>query len=123
MLDAATGTLFVGDLVFDAAPADDRRLGARLDRRCSTRLAGRPDVARIVPGHGAADAALAGGRARRRATISPRWSRRPAPRSRAARASARRRRRLGAELRGDWLLFDVFNPRNATAVYRELEWE
>ena len=30
---------------------------------------------------------------------------------------------LGAALRGDWQLFDTFNARNATAVYRELEWE
>ena len=32
-------------------------------------------------------------------------------------------RHIGADLRGDWLLFDDFNARNATAVYRELEWE
>ncbi len=29
----------------------------------------------------------------------------------------------GAAARDDWLLFDEFNPRNATAGYAELEWE
>ena len=31
--------------------------------------------------------------------------------------------RIGRDLRADWRLFDEFNARNATAVYRELEWE
>jgi hypothetical protein len=30
---------------------------------------------------------------------------------------------LGESQRLNWRLFDEFNPRNATAAYKELEWE
>jgi hypothetical protein len=110
----------MGDLVFDRhAPAvDGSALGwiALLDR-----LAARP-AARIVPGHGApalpwpagADATrayLAGVVAEARAALA------------AGESLGEASRHVGADLRGDWQLFDDFNARNATAVYRELEWE
>ena len=79
-------------------------------------------VARVVPGHGAAALAwprgvvptrdyLAALVAETRAAIA------------AGESLGEATRHLGAGLRGDWLLFDDFNARNATAVYRELEWE
>jgi hypothetical protein len=30
---------------------------------------------------------------------------------------------VGESERSNWLLFDLFNKRNVTAVYSELEWE
>jgi quinoprotein relay system zinc metallohydrolase 2 len=120
VLDPATGTWWMGDLVFDRhTPAvDGSALGwiALLDR-----LAARP-AARIVPGHGApalpwpagADATrayLAGLVAETRAALA------------AGESLGEASRHVGADLRGEWQLFDDFNARNATAVYRELEWE
>jgi hypothetical protein len=31
--------------------------------------------------------------------------------------------KIGQSERGRWLLFDDYNARNATASYKELEWE
>lgn len=120
VLDTRTGTWFVGDLVFAGhIPAlDGSILGwqAVLDG-----MAARP-VARIVPGHGppvldwpgAAQATrdyLAALTAETRAAIAA-----GEPLSQAV-------RHIAESQRGDWLLFDEFNQRNATAAYKELEWE
>jgi len=32
-------------------------------------------------------------------------------------------KQIGESERENWELFDEFNPRNATAAYKELEWE
>lgn len=119
-LDTATGTWWVGDLVFDGhTPAvDGSALGwiALLDR-----LAARP-AARIVPGHGAVALAWPEGAGATRAYLEALVAE-----TRAALAEGESlgtaTQHLGADLQGDWLLFDAFNARNATAVYRELEWE
>lgn len=120
VFDVATRTWFLSDLVFERhlPTIDGSVLGwiALLDR-----LTARP-AARIVPGHGApslpwpqaADATrgyLAALVAETRAALAQGESLSEASRT------------LGAGLRGDWLLFDEFNARNATAAYRELEWE
>ena len=123
VLDPRTGTWWIGDLVFARAPADGRRLGARLAGAARRAGAARPARAdrprpRQPPSlpwpEGAAPTRGLSRRARRR---DPRRARgRREPRRGDTSISAR-------TLRGDWLLFDAFNARNATAVYRELEWE
>jgi quinoprotein relay system zinc metallohydrolase 2 len=118
--DLATGTLFLGDLAFvgHLPTVDGSALGwlALLDD-----LARRP-AARAVPGHGPAPlpwpAAIVPTRDYLAALVAE---------TRAALAAGESlgeaTRHLGEDLRGGWQLFDTFNARNATAVYRELEWE
>lgn len=118
--DDATGTWFLGDLVFDrhAPSLDGSATGwiALLDR-----LRAEP-AARVVPGHGgpvlawpeggaATESYLAGLVAEVRAAIAAGDSLGTAARS------------AGADLTDGWQLFDEFNARNATTAYRELEWE
>jgi quinoprotein relay system zinc metallohydrolase 2 len=120
VLDAATGTLFAGDLVFDQhLPTLD---GALLGWIELLDALARQPAERVVPGHGAAALPWPAGAAPTRAYL-------------AALAEAAREAvaageslgeaapRIGAELRDGWALFDVFNQRNATAAYHELEWE
>ena len=75
-----------------------------------------------MPGHGAASLPWPEGAAATRAYLAALVAETRAALDRGE-SLARRRRHIGADLRGDWLLFDDFNARNATAVYRELEWE
>lgn len=118
--DTATGTWFLGDLVFDrhTPSLDGSALGwiAVLDA-----LAAEP-AARVVPGHGrpvldwpAGAAATAGyleGLVREtRAALA------------AGESLGTASRHVGADLADGWQLFDDFNARNATTAYRELEWE
>ncbi|MFG1401371.1 quinoprotein relay system zinc metallohydrolase 2 [Xanthobacter sediminis] len=120
VLDEATGTWFLGDLLFlGHVPAlDGKALGwiALLDE-----LKRRP-AARVVPGHGPA---------------SQPWPQAAEPTERYLRrlvADVRRlvrdggtmsdaAREAGRAEAGDWQLFDDFNARNATSAYHELEWE
>lgn len=120
VFDAQTGTLWASDLLFARhLPAvDGSVLGwiALMDE-----LASRP-AERVVPGHG---------------PVSLPWPEAAAPmrdylaalvaETRAAIADGQRLSeaapRLGQDLRDGWELFDAFNARNATSVYRELEWE
>lgn len=120
VFDAATGTWFLGDLLFMGhVPALDGKVAgwiALLDE-----LKARP-AARVVPGHGPPSAS---------------WPQAAAP-------TERYLRRLSADVRGmiregrtmaeaaqeagraeapDWQLFDDFNARNATTAYHEFEWE
>jgi glyoxylase-like metal-dependent hydrolase (beta-lactamase superfamily II) len=110
----------MGDLVFDGhTPAvDGSALGwlALLDR-----LAARP-AARIVPGHGAAALAWPVAGAATRTYLADLVAETRAALARGE-SLGTATRHLGADLRGDWLLFDAFNARNATAIYRELEWK
>lgn len=120
VLDRQTGTLFAGDLVFaEHTPAlDGSILGWQQVLADLTSL----DVARVVPGHGPLledwpeDAQpirgyLSALTEETRAAID-----RGEPMSRAV-------DHLGESQRGDWELFDEFNKRNATAAFKELEWE
>lgn len=120
VLDRRTGTWFMGDLVFAGqVPVVDGSALGWLDVLGD--LTARP-AARIVPGHGPAEMAwpqaaaptqtyLSGLVARTREAIA------------AGESLGDAAPRLGQDLRGDWALFDEFNARNATTVYRELEWE
>jgi quinoprotein relay system zinc metallohydrolase 2 len=120
VLDETTGVLFAGDLVFlDHVPVLDGGLAGWLS--VLPRLAALP--ARIVvPGHG-----------QRTAT----WPQALDDERRYLTVLADDTRRLIAEgvpmaqavpqiaqsERGNWALFDDYNPRNATAAFSELEWE
>ncbi|MFG1416525.1 quinoprotein relay system zinc metallohydrolase 2 [Xanthobacter sp. V0B-10] len=120
VLDEATGTWFLGDLLFlGHVPAlDGKALGwiALLD------VLKRRPAARVVPGHGPA---------------SQPWPQAAEPTERYLNrlvADVRRlvrdggtmsdaAREAGRAEAGDWQLFDDFNARNATSAYHELEWE
>lgn len=118
--DDASGTLFLGDLVFDrhVPSLDGSATGwiAIIDR-----LRAEP-AARVVPGHGhpvlawpeggaATERYLAGLVADVRAAIA------------AGDSLGTAARTAGADLADGWELFDEFNARNVTTAYRELEWE
>jgi quinoprotein relay system zinc metallohydrolase 2 len=118
--DDATGTWFLGDLVFDGhVPTIDgsaRGWVGLLDA-----LAARP-AARVVPGHGRAALPWPEGAHATRTYLAAliAEARDAVRRGESLSAAART---LGRGLGGDWLLFDDFAGRNATAVYREVEWE
>jgi quinoprotein relay system zinc metallohydrolase 2 len=119
-LDTATGTLFAGDLVFDRhlPTLDGSLLGwiAVLDGLA------KQTAERVVPGHGAAALPWPAGAAPTSAYL--RGLAEAARRAVAAGESlGEAAPRIGAELRDGWELFEVFNPRSATAAYHELEWE
>lgn len=120
VLDAATGTLFAGDLVFmEHVPVIDGSIKGWLAQ--TPELEALP-ASRVVPGHGPASA--------------------PWPQAIAAQTAYLER--LAADLRQaiadgvplagavetagqgegpEWRLFAAFNARNATAAFAELEWE
>lgn len=119
--DERTGTLLAGDLVFDRhAPALDGSL--RGWQRVLAELSERDDVARLVPGHGAValDWPEGGAPLRRYLDALARDV------SDAIGAGARLSEAVetaAADQSGDWALFALYNPRNATVAYTELEWE
>jgi quinoprotein relay system zinc metallohydrolase 2 len=120
VLDEATGTLFTGDLVFSGhTPALD---GSILGwQRVLDEMAGR-DIARIVPGHGPASLPWPGGADAVRAYLAVITEETRAAIARGEPMS-RAVRQIGESQRSEWELFDEFNQRNATAAYKELEWE
>ena len=118
--DIATRTLFAGDLVFTGhLPTVDGSLLGWLRQMDALAAI---DAARAVPGHGSAPAhwpdaldaerryfdVLAGDL--RKAIADG------VPLDQAVRTAA-------LSERGNWVLFDDYNERNATAAYAELEWE
>lgn len=119
VLDRATGTLWLGDLLFvDRIPALD---GSLLGWIAETRRLAAGPALRLVPGHGPAPApprALAG-QLRYLETLE-----------RDLRAVLARGGTMedalataGQEERDRWLLFDAYNPRNVVTGFTELEWE
>lgn len=120
LFDEATGTLWLGDLLFvDRIPAIDGSLVGWLRE---LEVLERLPAMRAVPGHGPAvvewplaaapqkrylSAVLFGTRAAIAAgiDIGDAW------------------RSVAQEEKGRWLLFDDYHPRNVTAAYKELEWE
>lgn len=117
--DAKSGTLFLGDLVFDRhVPVVDgklRGLLAALDELKSM-------PARVaVPGHGRAD--------RWPGVLDPErgYLQALAKDVKAALAAQKTLgqavQTIGQDQRGTWALFDEFHRRNVTAAYAELEWE
>lgn len=120
VLDTATGTFFVGDLDFHGhIPALDGSITGWL---ALLETLSKADARFVVPGHGPvmlpADRAFAPTQA---------YLKQIASETRAAIAAGTPMldaiRQVGEGSRADWLLFDEFNPRNATAAFKELEWE
>jgi len=120
VVDRQTRTLFAGDLVFDRhVPALDGSL--RGWRAVLADLQGM-DFARVVPGHGASTLPWPEGAEplMRYLEMLERDTRD------ALDAGARLSDALGSVARGaaaDWALFDVYNPRNVTVAFTEMEWE
>jgi quinoprotein relay system zinc metallohydrolase 2 len=119
ILDASTGTWFLGDLLFMGhLPSVDGSFEGWT--RVMTKLSARK-VARIVPGHGPASAAWPDALApqrryfdRLRSDVQTLLDGGASLRTASEKA--------GLSERDAWALFDEFNARNAIAVYRELEW-
>jgi quinoprotein relay system zinc metallohydrolase 2 len=119
--DTATGTLFLGDLLFsEHIPTIDGSIKGWL--ALMPRLASNARVARVVPGHGPPSMAWPGavrpmmayldllvndlrGLIERGASLNE------------AIAVA------GASEKARWLLFDAYHARNVTTAFAELEWE
>lgn len=119
VLDAASGTLFAGDLVFLAhIPVIDGSIRgwlAILDQLAAT------PAQRVVPGHGMVAAwpqALAAERGylEKLATDVRALIKSGAPLTAAAQTA-------GASEQSRWNLFEDYNARNATAAFSEMEWE
>nr|WP_319387412.1 quinoprotein relay system zinc metallohydrolase 2 [uncultured Roseibium sp.] len=118
--DSSTGTLFAGDLVFDRhIPVLDGSLSGWLQVLDQIEEI---DPVKIVPGHGAPllepAAAVSPVRAYLKLIESD------------TRASLEAGERMsdavgtiGVAQGGQWELFDVYNARNATVAFTELEWE
>ncbi|MBM3603389.1 MAG: quinoprotein relay system zinc metallohydrolase 2 [Alphaproteobacteria bacterium] len=123
VLDQVTGTAFAGDLVFrDLTPVVDGSLRGWLDWMDDTPLA---EARLIVPGHGDVSASWAEAIGRQQdflAELADRTRRRiddGAPMSLAVPL-------IASDLedhKGHWNAFDATVARNATAAYKELEWE
>jgi quinoprotein relay system zinc metallohydrolase 2 len=120
VLDETTGVLFSGDLVFlQHTPVVDGSLLGWL--ALLPRLAAVP--ARIVvPGHGRMTAPWpqALDDERRYLTVLAADTRRLIA---AGVTMAQAVPQIALSERGRWVLFDDYNPRNATAAFSELEWE
>jgi quinoprotein relay system zinc metallohydrolase 2 len=119
VFDAATSTLFAGDLVFlGHIPVLDGSIRGWL--RVLGRMAEIP-ARRVVPGHGPAanwpDALAEERRYLERLAADVRALVRQGAPLRAAAEAA------GASEKPHWELFDDYNARNATAAFSELEWE
>lgn len=120
VLDAASGTLWAGDLLFvDHTPVVDGSITGYL--KVLEELAGLP-ARQVVPGHGRATqpwpAPLAAQRHYLEAVTAQ------------CREALRRRRTLqqaldtvGLDLGGPWVNFADYHRRNVTTAYTELEWE
>ncbi|QDL93809.1 quinoprotein relay system zinc metallohydrolase 2 (plasmid) [Paroceanicella profunda] len=118
--DTGSGTLWLSDLAFlrHTPVVDGSVLGwlAVLDA-----LSARPG-ARMVPGHGPVSEPWPEGLAPTRAYLTALVEETRAA-LRAGESMTDATRHLGSALAADWALFPAYNPRNATAVYKELEWE
>jgi quinoprotein relay system zinc metallohydrolase 2 len=117
--DAATATLFAGDLVFvDHVPVLDGSLRGWLKAMPALRAI---DARRVVPGHGPVSdwpGALDAEQHYLETLASDirRFIAAGRPIAAAAEGAA-------ASERPRWRLFDDYNARNATAAYSEIEWE
>lgn len=120
ILDRATGTWFLGDLVFlGHLPALDGSLAGWID--LLDRLAARP-AARAVPGHGPVAVDWPAGAAPTRAYLAGLAD---TVRQAIAAGTPMLDTVRDAPLPDPalWLLGESFHPRNLSAAYKELEWE
>lgn len=120
VLDAATGTWFLGDLLFlGHLPVVDGRIAGWLAFIARARDL---PAARVVPGHGPASAPWP-------AALEPqgrylgKLDAEVRVLIREGRSMAEAARVAGLSERDAWALFETFNARNAVTVYKELEWE
>jgi quinoprotein relay system zinc metallohydrolase 2 len=120
LFDAATGTLWLGDLLFvERVPVIDGSLvGWLRELEALEKVA----AARVVPGHGPAAVPwpLAAA-AQKRYLHSVLEETRAAIRAGVEIGDAAPRVAVGEA--GKWLLFDDYHARNVTTAYKELEWE
>jgi quinoprotein relay system zinc metallohydrolase 2 len=120
VLDAETGTLFAGDLVFvEHVPVLDGRIKGWLG--LMDELAAIP-ARSVVPGHGPVAVAWPNALAAERQYFERLAGDIRAAISRGTPLAAAIKDAAASEA-GKWKLFDDYNPRNATAAYQELEWE
>ena len=120
VLDSATGVLYAGDLVFlQHLPVVDGSLTGWL--QVLPRLAQLPATI-VVPGHGGLVAPWpqALDDERRYLTVLADDARRLI---KAGVPIARAVPQIGGSERDRWLLFDDYNPRNATVAFSEMEWQ
>lgn len=120
VLDQQTGTLFTGDLVFvEHTPALD---GSILGWQKVLNRMATEDITQIVPGHGPSPLPWP-----KAADPTRGYLEALTQETRKAIAAGESMRRaiehLGESQRSHWVLFDEYNKRNATAAYKELEWE
>jgi quinoprotein relay system zinc metallohydrolase 2 len=120
VLDLVTDTWFLGDLLFvDHVPALDGSLVGWI--RILSELRTRP-AARVVPGHGPASALWP----EAAAPIGQYLTRLEADIRSAVRHGqtiSEAAQQAGQSEANFWMLFNEFNPRNATTAFHELEWE
>lgn len=119
--DRSTGTLWLADLLFAGClPVIDGSVLGWLDDLATIRAL--PGVQRAVPGHGPLRAPWPQALDAERGYLS-----RLASDVRAAIRAGRTMQQavdtIGAGERTRWKLFDVYQRRNVTAAYAELEWE
>lgn len=120
VMDKKTGTLFTGDLIFHShTPALD---GSLLGWRHVLEQLADLNPSRVVPGHGGPVLSLADALTPMRRYLSILET--------DTRESLDAGERIGEAVThiarseaGAWQLFDLFNERNATVAYTELEWE
>ncbi|MDG1169631.1 MAG: quinoprotein relay system zinc metallohydrolase 2 [Sulfitobacter sp.] len=120
VLDRATATMWMGDLVFlEHTPALDGSINGWID--ALTGLAALP-VEHMVPGHGRMVSAFPEGAA---PTLEYLTSIRRQTREALEKGESLSQavRHIGLDHAKDWQMFEEFNPRNATSAYVELEWE
>lgn len=120
VFDRQTGTLFAGDLLFlDHLPAVD---GSAVGWLRVLDALERVPAMRAVPGHGPSVADWPGALdpQRRYLTTLVEGVRRVLKAGGSIQDAVAH---VAEDERARWLLFDVYNPRNVTATFAELEWE
>ena len=120
VLDLSSGVLIAGDLVFhEHAPALD---GSLKGWRSVLGDLGRKPARRVVPGHGGPvlDWPQGGEPLGRYLGVLETDTRAALAAGLTLSAAATV---IGSTEAGHWQLFDLYNPRNATVAYTELEWE
>ena len=118
--DKSTGTLWLADLLFAGClPVVDGSVLGWLDDLAAIRAL--PGVRRAVPGHGPLDAPWPQSLDAERGYLE-RLANDVRAAIRAGRTMQQAVDTIGERERGQWKLFDVYQRRNVTAAYAEIEW-